>query len=554
MKIYVRPRHFILLSFSSLFFALSFDPWNFWPLGFLSLIFIFFLLEEKIPNKRTALMWGFILGLMTDIFAYHWIIYTMKIFGHLPLVIAIILFILYSFFSNLRFGLFFILIYYWQKYHQSKTKENFHFSSLFFFPIFWYLTERFIWRLFPWHGGNLVSGNLLFLQSADILGIYGMSLIWFSLNQFFYLVVIYLYQNFYQKKFNFHFLSRIERIRRIHLIPGIILFIAIHIYGFLSLHFWDEKYSNAEQKIVGITQGNTPLSFAEIRDMRTFLFNITRNMVDQSIELYQNAIKKYGKLDLLLWPESSVPFLRYNRSSFLQEEIKRMYDHIDSEFIFNDILEKYEMKEKKYVMKSYSNLWYFNSKGKPVANYQKNYPLPFGETIPLGNTFPIVYKIMPEVSDFSASDRVNLFHGKSGIMLPSICYETILPDFMLHFYRKTNSLAQMIINVTNDTWFGKSIETWEHMSLAKIRSVEYRIPQLRAVNSGVSVHIDHAGRVHNPTPIFERVNRIYPVKIIPNASTIFSKVRNIPLDVISVLSILFLFFHNFLIRRINPQQ
>lgn len=533
MKISFSIRHFILLGLSALLFAISFAPWNIWPAGFIALIPVFILLEEKIPNKRSAIFWGFILGLITDIFAYHWIIHTMTIFGHIPLPAAILLFIVYSFFANLRFGVFFLAVYFWQKY--SEKIPSVINSRLILLPVFWYLTERFVWRLFPWHGGNLVSGDLLFLQSADLFGIYGISFFWFMINQFLYLASVYFLQSI---KGKVSFYSSID-IHKKHLIPGGAVLVLLHLYGIFSLQYWDHRYENAPKKIIGITQGNTPLSFAKIKDMRSFLNNTTHKMVDQSIELYRDAKEKYSRLDLLLWPESSVPFLRYARSSFLQKEIKRMYEAIDSEFIFNDIYERYEKTGNRYRLKSYSNLWFFDREGNAVQNYQKNYPLPFGETIPLGNIFPIVYEIMPEVSDFAASNRVNLFQGETGFLLPSICYETILPVFTLDFYQRTQKKAQILINVTNDTWFGDSIETYEHTALAKVRSVEYRIPQLRAVNSGVSVFIDHSGRIHSPTPLFQRINRIYEVGVLSGTSTFFSKVGNLPLNIYS-LAVFFL--------------
>ncbi len=541
-KIYIWPWPLFLLTLSSAFFAASFAPWHLWPLGFFSLVFIFILLEKQIPNKRTAIAWGFILGLATDIFAYSWILYTMMVFGHLPALPAALLFIAYAFFTNLRFGFFFLGVYFWQK--KSYSPRTFSMGLL--FAVFWYFSERFVWQLFPWYGGNLVSGNLLFIQIVDVVGIYGASFFWFLANYFMYLLLA---------------LGSQKLPSRYHLNPGFplpwtyvsmgfVLILAIHLYGFFAMKYWDGQYSHAPKKIVGIAQGNTPLSFAHVQNMRDFLNETTTNMVDQTIRLHDVAVRKHGKLDLVIWPESAVPFLKYNQSDFLRKEIGRMYESIHSEFVFNDILDKYVFIDNKYIHKSYSNVWFFNAEGKITASYQKNYPLPFGEYIPLGSLFPVVYDIMPEVSNFDASGEVSLFMGNTGNILPSICYETILPGFIWDFQKQTGRKAQMIVNLTNDTWFGDTIETYEHLELAKIRATEYRLPLLRAVNSGVSGYIDYNGRLWEPTEKFTRVSRIYAVPVLEKSrKTVYAMMGNYTMDILTLLLAGFLFFREWKSRR-----
>ena len=79
---------------------------------------------------------------------------------------------------------------------------------------------------------------------------------------------------------------------------------------------------------------------------------------------------------------------------------------------------------------------------------------------------------------------------------PLICYEDILPGFA----RRVAKLEpNAFINITNDAWFGRTAEPYQHLALAVFRSVEHRIEMIRAVNTGVSAHIDAAGRVRAQT-------------------------------------------------------
>ena len=78
-----------------------------------------------------------------------------------------------------------------------------------------------------------------------------------------------------------------------------------------------------------------------------------------------------------------------------------------------------------------------------------------------------------------------------------ICYEDILPAFA----RRLASGPNLLINITNDAWFGRTAEPYEHLALAVFRSVEHRLDMVRAVNTGVSAHIDATGRVRDKTRV-----------------------------------------------------
>jgi apolipoprotein N-acyltransferase len=84
-----------------------------------------------------------------------------------------------------------------------------------------------------------------------------------------------------------------------------------------------------------------------------------------------------------------------------------------------------------------------------------------------------------------------------------ICYEDILPSFTNKLVAATS--PELLVNMTNDAWFGNSSEPWEHLALAQLRAIEHRRFLVRSTNSGVSAIVDPVGRVVVHTAPFEEL-------------------------------------------------
>jgi apolipoprotein N-acyltransferase len=120
----------------------------------------------------------------------------------------------------------------------------------------------------------------------------------------------------------------------------------------------------------------------------------------------------------------------------------------------------------------------------------------FGEYIPFYDSIPWFTDLFPEASNFSRGSEPASFPLRVGDhdfrLGPLICYEDILPGFT----RRVGKLRpNAFINITNDAWFGRTAEPHQHLALAVFRAVEHRLEMVRAVNTGVSAHVDAAGRV-----------------------------------------------------------
>jgi apolipoprotein N-acyltransferase len=134
--------------------------------------------------------------------------------------------------------------------------------------------------------------------------------------------------------------------------------------------------------------------------------------------------------------------------------------------------------------------------GAVLGKYDKNFLLLFGEYLPFGDTFPFLRKWLPEAGSFTPGKTVSVLPIGPARLGVLICYEGIIPSFT----RKVALLEpNLLINLTNDAWFGKTEEPYLHMQLAAFRAVEHRRFFIRSTNTGVSVVVDPVGRILNQT-------------------------------------------------------
>lgn len=172
--------------------------------------------------------------------------------------------------------------------------------------------------------------------------------------------------------------------------------------------------------------------------------------------------------------------------------------------------------------RSFNTAMMVDAAGRVIGTYDKVFLLAFGEFMPLGDTFPKLYEMFPQAGDFTAGEEARVFDYRGvriGIM---ICYEDIMADF-------TGKLAKLepnlIVNVTNDAWFGRTSEPWLHLALAVFRSVENRLELVRSTNTGISAFIDATGRITAATRIDDPETLLGDVAVLPGG-TLYSLVGN----------------------------
>ncbi len=246
------------------------------------------------------------------------------------------------------------------------------------------------------------------------------------------------------------------------------------------------QIQNSGQMVrVGIVQGNFQQKLKWEEDLREETLNTY-------LSLTEKAVKKGAQL--VVWPETAVPSF-YQAEPELMERLARLTSELDIHLIFGS--PGYEIAGREILL---YNRVYHLSPGGDEEFYDKIMLVPFGEYVPLSGLLPFVDKMVPGEGEFSRGAWEGPFKTPvpSGVL---ICYEISIPSLSRQEVRDG---SLMLINVTNDAWFGRSWGPYQHLAVSAVRAMENRVPVLRAANTGISAIIDRRGRIVTSIPLEER--------------------------------------------------
>ncbi len=150
----------------------------------------------------------------------------------------------------------------------------------------------------------------------------------------------------------------------------------------------------------------------------------------------------------------------------------------------------------------YNSAFLLSAESRELERSDKIHLVPFGEYVPLGRLLTFINKLVVGVGDFSPGKVKPLALGDDplGVL---ICYEVIFPGLARDYVRKG---SRLLVNLTNDAWFGRSSAPYQHLAMARFRAIENRIWLVRAANTGISAAISPSGRVVSAGPIFETLS------------------------------------------------
>jgi apolipoprotein N-acyltransferase len=235
------------------------------------------------------------------------------------------------------------------------------------------------------------------------------------------------------------------------------------------------------------------------------------------------ALKEKG-VELVVWSESSVTFPM--RESFYKETMPAYVGRqIEMPAIFGAVLYRLDPDRERWFNTALAS----DETGEITGRYDKEYLLAFGEYLPFGDRFPILYEWSPNSGRFSPGTSLDALEvdvgGQRHRVAALICYEDILPSFTNRVVRAEN--PELLVNMTNDAWFGDTSEPWEHLALAQFRAIEHRRYLVRSTNSGVSAFVDPVGRVIAHTGTF-RAESADAVVHWMNAGTLYETLGDWP--------------------------
>jgi len=463
----LNKKDYALAALSGILTALAFPMFDLEILAWIGLILYFFSLRDKNPLQSIYL--GLISGITFYIILLYWIPVPIITYGKLPVPVGILLLLLLASYLSLYTATFAFLT--------SLFRIRLGLPLVLTAPAIWVSLELLITYLFtgfPWGLlGYSQYMNLPVIQIADITGVYGISFAIVMVNAGMYRVM-----ERYSEGLSFW------RGRSIWAATFILLLITGYGYWRLSSQL---PTPDSQLIKVGIVQGNID------QDQKWDLEYQTET-IDTYIELTKKVSE--GGLDLVVWPETAVPFYFQNDETYKPLILKTARD-INSHILFGSPAYSRDMEEVRY----YNSAFLISPGMEVVDRYDKLHLVPFGEYVPLKKLLFFVDKMAEGIGDFSTGDMVKTLDMPGTKIGTLICYEGVFPNLTRKIVREG---ATLLVNITNDAWFGNTSAPYQHLSMYSLRAVENRVPVIRAANTGVSAFIDVRGMIISRTGIFEK--------------------------------------------------
>lgn len=341
---------------------------------------------------------------------------------------------------------------------------------------------------FPWNFlGVSQAESLPLIQIASVTGVYGISfiMVWISLGLA-------------------HALLRLRSDagkRKVHnwnwmpdlLLPGVALACII---------FWGMKQMLAPQPLereikIASIQPSIPQTLIWDPSTEDTRFNTLLRLTREALQT---------KPDLLLWPEAALPtMIRYDREK--QDQIRGLLLESPAWMIIgSDDAEPIDKEGDPDEYAFANSAFLISPEGQLMDRYKKRQLVIFGEYVPFSDTLPFLKYLTPIQGAFMKGTRPASFvlEDPAIRLSPLICFEDVFPHLAREHVTENTDL---LVNLTNNGWFGESAAQWQHAAMARFRAVENNIPLVRCTNNGLTCWIDPKGRLHGVD--FEQGGSIY---------------------------------------------
>ncbi len=425
-------------------------------------IFLFFLGLNYIALNTRSRGEAFRLGLLVSGPAYaaslYWIVVPVYVYGHFPLVLAVFVPLLLGFVLGLFSSLYVILV------HIMSRRFSWFALGIFGGAVWASLefAREYVLTGFPW----LVAAQAFSvwpesIQAVSIVGSYGLAMLLACAG-------LWIHQG-----------------RKLPVLAALALLVPVLGHGYFLKH----EDHDAPSKDILIVQGNLDqdIKWEEEIQMKT---------VEKYKELTQQALRE-EKADLVIWPETAMPF-------YLQEQSRMS-------FIVMNFAQKqdvnlitgapaYEMLDDGINYQLHNRAFWVSERGLIKSFYDKERLVPFGEYIPWSEHLFFLDRLVAGPMDFSPGKSTAPLKNEELALGMLICYEIIFPGLVRDRVQRS---ANVLINISNDAWFGPTSAPKQHLHLSVLRAVEQGRYVVRSTNTGISAFIDPSGRVYKSTSLFQ---------------------------------------------------
>jgi apolipoprotein N-acyltransferase len=498
MKSHLGPKSLLAIA-SGLALALAFPKFDFSLLAWVAFVPLFYAIEDESLPRVFGYAW--LQGFACYIGSLYWIEITLHEFAGLPVVIAILPLILLAAVVAI-----FTAVAIWAAEFAARRLRIPLFVTA---PIAWTAiewTRSFFPVGFPWNLlGESAYRNLQLIQFAEFTGPYGVS----ALIVFFNVVVYCVLTSRYSLRARVWSLSTLTA-----------LMVAALAFGALRMAQLEHATPDGELR-VAMVQGNIPQTLKWKPENLANSFSV---YVDQS----ETAAKE--GVDLIVWPEAAAEFFFQPDDAYPAEfagdaeyraQLLEMARRTGDDFLFGAPA----IGSRDGQLGSYNRAYLVTGAGQVAGHYDKIQLVPFGEYVPArGLLGYFVNRIVAGFGDLIPGAEQTLFDVKGAKLGTLICYESVFPDLTR---RAVNAGADVLVNITNDAWYGASSAPYQLLAMAAMRSVENKVPMIRVANTGISAIISPTGRIMSPTALFVRDTEIEKVGWNAGAGTVYSAVGDL---------------------------
>jgi apolipoprotein N-acyltransferase len=467
-----------LAALSGILLTLSFPKFGHWAVGWVALLPLLLALTRA-ETSLGALRLGYVTGAVSSLGLLYWTSLVVIQYGGLSLPVGIGIMVALCLASAVFPCLFAWLVNRWLRRLGA--------TALLLSPLAWVAVEmlrshtllRFSWCLL----GYSQQPNLPVIQLSRYTAVYGVSFLLVLASA----VLAYL---------------AVERRapRRWAASAGLVLVLVLVCgHGMLILR---QPLAEIGRLRVGLVQGDV------MQDEKWDPALAWRN-IDRHLDLTRQAAAAGARF--VIWPESSVPFL-YDRHPEVAEELQAFTREQGLYLLFgNDDWEASPQGDSR----AFVGAKLLDPQGRLTYRYHKMRLVPFGEYVPWKPLFTLggryAAKLVQQVADFSPGAEPTVGSVDAQSFGTLICYEAIFPDHVRLF---TARGADLIVNITNDAWYGRTSAPYQHLAMAAFRAVENGKFLVRAANTGITAVVDPRGRILEQTALFERAVVVRDVPIV----------------------------------------
>ena len=408
---------------------------------------------------------GFVLAYVCGVLWYvgtcYWVFDTMHRYGGLPVAAALFILIALCMYVGLYHGLFGLLL------AVVARKQEYQLRALVAAPFLWVGVEMARTRItaFPWELlGYAQTGNPALTRIATLTGVYGLSFEIMLVNSVFAAALL------------------VTKERRRWLLVA-----AAGAALILQAGQWLAPPPAPADHSALLVQQNVPVQ--EGAGWTTEYFQGTLRDLTW-ISLHPPGEKEGQRFDLIVWPESPSPFF-LNDASF-REVTKTLAQQSRTWLLIGSIGVRSASESPQQQSEVYNSAALFSPDGDLAGRYDKIHLVPFGEYVPFKSVFPFMNMLTEQVGNFgrgASRDPLEAGGQRLGVF---ICYESVFPDEVREFAQRG---ADVLVNISNDGWYGDSGAWKQHLQMTQMRAIENGRWLLSGTNTGLTATVDPYGRI-----------------------------------------------------------